>query len=217
MSRIRIAPIVEGHGECSCIRTLLDRVWREACGGAYTEVLQPVRRPRSKMIKYDRATRRIVLGREEVDRAIRLAAMKLGARADDQTPSLILLMLDADEDCPKEIAELMQEAELHIDPQIGLSTVFPKIEYETWFVAAAPSLTDCLTLHESDADIDDPEAAGCGKSWVEQRFVGGSYSETLDQVKLTARMDLQLCRERSRSFDKLCRELERFRSREPRA
>jgi predicted ATPase len=38
------------------------------------------------------------------------------------------------------------------------------------------------------------------------------YSETIDQPAMTADMDLSLCRRRSPSFDKLCRELEkRFR------
>jgi hypothetical protein len=35
------------------------------------------------------------------------------------------------------------------------------------------------------------------------------YAETVDQPRLTAAMDLQMCRERSKSFDKLCRELEK--------
>ena len=42
--------------------------------------------------------------------------------------------------------------------------------------------------------------------WVADRFKG-HYSETVDQPALTAKMDLDLCRERSPSFDKLCREL----------
>ena len=39
---------------------------------------------------------------------------------------------------------------------------------------------------------------------------GAKYSESIDQAKLTAHMDLSLCRTRAPSFDKLCRELERF-------
>jgi len=37
----------------------------------------------------------------------------------------------------------------------------------------------------------------------------GRYAETIDQVRLTTAMDLNLCRSRSKSFDKLCRELEK--------
>ena len=32
MSRLRVAPIVEGHGESYCIRILLERVWGELLG-----------------------------------------------------------------------------------------------------------------------------------------------------------------------------------------
>jgi hypothetical protein len=50
---------------------------------------------------------------------------------------------------------------------------------------------------------------GLSKAWIEQRFKGTRYSETQDQPAMTLVMDLNLCRTRSPSFDKLCRELER--------
>ena len=46
MSRIRIAPIVEGHGETEAIRPLLRRIWTELLGGEYADILKPIRRPR---------------------------------------------------------------------------------------------------------------------------------------------------------------------------
>lgn len=212
MSRIRIAPIVEGHGEFRCIRTLLDRVWREVCGGEYIDVIRPVRQSRSKLIKYDQRTRVIQPDVDEIKRAVKLACLKLVERADDWTRDLVLLMLDADQDCPKELLEAVQGTFGEIDPRIAMTVVFPCIEYETWFVAAAASLQDYLVPTEGDFLIADPERARCGKSWIERRFAGGSYSETVDQIKLTAAMNLGQCRERSQSFDKLCRELEKYRS-----
>ena len=120
---------------------------------------------------------------------------------------LILLLLDADTDCPKdlvpELVTLAQEAAGSSDTTVVLA----KVEYETWFVAAAESLTDFLQLPD-DGPPTDPETQGCGKGWIEERFLKPKYSETIDQVKLTASMDLQVCRGRSPSFDKLCRELE---------
>jgi hypothetical protein len=67
-------------------------------------------------------------------------------------------------------------------------------------------LTDHLTL-DNDPPAD-PEQQRCGKGWIEHRFKGPKYSETVDQPRLTAAMDLHLCRQHSPSFDKLCRELE---------
>jgi len=216
VSRIRIAPIVEGHGEVECVRTLLDRVWREICGGEYAEVLRPIRRPRSKVIRYDRPNGRITADAQEMRHAVETAARLLHAGSETAVLELVLLMLDADEDCPKEILEAMRSTLDEVDPRLNVAAVFPCIEYETWFVASAAVLTDFLTLTPDDVNIEDPESARRGKSWIEQRFTTGSYSETVDQVKLTAAMDLQLCRDRCQSFDKLCRELERLRGQEPR-
>jgi hypothetical protein len=56
---------------------------------------------------------------------------------------------------------------------------------------------------------EDPEGQRAGKAWVQKRYRGVKYSETVDQPAMTMRMDLSLCRSRSPSFDKLCRELEK--------
>jgi len=80
-------------------------------------------------------------------------------------------------------------------------------EYETWFVAAAESLEDFLDLGGGETLSEDPEKDGLKKAWIESRFRGLRYSETVDQPRMTAAMDLALCRSRSPSFDKLCREL----------
>lgn len=86
--------------------------------------------------------------------------------------------------------------------------VIANLEFETWFVAAAPSLASELRLAAHEPP-DDPEGQRLRKKWIEDRFRGARYSETLDQPRLTAKMDLNLCRARSPSFDKLCRELGR--------
>ena len=38
MSRLCVAPIVEGHGDDRAIRILLQRIWSELLGGDYVEV-----------------------------------------------------------------------------------------------------------------------------------------------------------------------------------
>jgi hypothetical protein len=85
--------------------------------------------------------------------------------------------------------------------------VLAKIEYETWFVAAAESLRDYLDITES---VPDHPETSAGKGWVQARFRGTKYSETIDQVRMTAAMDLSRCREGSPSFDKLCREIAKY-------
>jgi hypothetical protein len=122
---------------------------------------------------------------------------------------LILVLVDADHDCPgrlgPELLELARKSHAHVD----VACVVAKVEYETWFVAAAESLQDYLELPADFRLSGRPEELGLSKGWIEQRFKGTRYSETQDQPAMTRVMDLNLCRTRSPSFDKLCRELER--------
>jgi len=131
--------------------------------------------------------------------------------------NLILVLVDADKDCPKEWGPKLLEwaAERHPRPEVAC--ILAKAEYETWFVAAAKSLVDSghLELKSGEAIPDDPEHLNLKKKWIEDRFVkkgarpgeGARYSPTQDQPVLTRDMDLWMCYERSRSSRKLHGEL----------
>jgi hypothetical protein len=54
----------------------------------------------------------------------------------------------------------------------------------------------------------DPEGNRLGKPWIRANLAG-KYSETVDQPRFAAKIDLAACRMNSASFDKLCRELTR--------
>ncbi len=194
MSRLRIVPIVEGHGEFQCIRTLLERIWREIVGGTFVDVLRPIRVKRQR-----------VLQGNELQKALELAASKLAAAATD-APGMILVLLDADQDLPCALGPRLLDLAASVRPHADVACVVANVEYETWFVAAAESLTKYLALTEA-AGPENPESLRLGKRWVETRFQGTRYTETQDQPRMTAAMDLALCRRRSPSFDKLCREL----------
>lgn len=198
MSRLRVVPIVEGHGEYEAVRVLLQRVWTELLGGEYLHVLRPIRQHRDKLIKP-----------EELEKAVKLAALKLAEPSLVPDPWLILVIIDAEKDCPAELGPKLLAIAQHARSDLDISCVLANVEYETWFVAAAGSLSDYLNLAETEAAPELPEGARAGKSWVGRHFKGIKYSETVDQPAMTARMDLALCRRRSPSFDKLCRELER--------
>jgi hypothetical protein len=93
---------------------------------------------------------------------------------------------------------------------IDVFCVIANIEYETWLIAGADSLGNYLDLSQDRKLPHDPEARRLGKAWIQQRFrKKARYSPTADQPAMTSRMDLRLARERSPSFDKLCRELEK--------
>jgi hypothetical protein len=190
---LRVAPIVEGHGEVQAIRVLLQRVGIELLGGAHVDVLPPLRRPRSKLVSGS-----------ELERAVELMAAKLSVARPKLEVNLLLLMVDSDDDAPCLLAPRLLGQMRRSG--VNASCVLPSPEYETWFVGAAESLTQHLTLggHIST----DPERERLGKGWIAQRFKRAKYSETVDQPAMTAHMDLHLCRSRCPSFDKLCRDLE---------
>jgi hypothetical protein len=200
MNRLRIAPIVEGHGEVEAVGVLLRRLWVEMLGGGHLEVLKPIRRPRSKLARAD-----------ELGNAVALAVEKLREPTLEPMSSVVLVLIDADDDPPCVRGPQLAAAASAASRGTDVVCVLANVEYETWFVAAAASLQDYLELADDELPPADPEASRTRKGWVRRHFRGRRYSETLDQPALTARMDLGLCRRNSPSFDKLCRELERRR------
>jgi len=198
MARLRVLPIVEGHGEDAAIRILLERIGSELPGCEHIEVLRPLRWPKSKLLQ-----------EFELKRAIELACLKLAPRSSPDHP-LVLILLDADEDPPCRLGpELLANARL-ARPDVDIVCVLAKVEYETWFVAAAESLASrgYLRLAAGESPPDRPELTRSGEAWIRRHFGGARYSKTVDQPALTRHMDLASCRQRSPSFAKLWRDLE---------
>lgn len=135
-----------------------------------------------------------------------MAALKLAGLPSD-VPSLVPILIDADEDLPCKLGPRLlreaQESHGHLD----ISCVIANVEYETWFVATAHSLGRFLDLSQGSDVPADPEQSRSAKAWIESRYRGVKSSEAVDQAPMTHAMDLAECRKRSRSFDKLCREL----------
>ena len=194
-----MAAIVEGHGEVASLPILLQRLWTDLIHGEYIEVLRPpIRQPRDRLARNKD---------DSLVRAVGLAAAKLADPSLAADPELILILIDADDDLPCELAPELLEIARESRRDKNISCVIANVEYETWFVASAASLLRFIELGTEEAP-ENPESKRLGKGWIEKRFKGAKYSETVDQPKLTAHMDLQMCRDRSPSFDKLCRDLE---------
>jgi len=195
MKQLRVAPIVEGHGECESVPILLRRIWTEHLGGEYIEVLKPIRHNRQKLVK-----------QHELKRAVELATSKLAYAQGPHIPALVLILVDADMDLPCRLAPELLDWAKEARPDIDVACIVANVEYETWFVAAADSLRDYLNLSDGTSP-NAPEQQRSGKRWIEHHFKETKYTETQDQPAMTAKMDIALCRSRSPSFDKLCREL----------
>ncbi len=199
MSRLRIIPIVEGFGEVQAARTLLQRVWVELLGGEYVDVLPPIRGKLNRLVsdKFD-----------DLRKYVELAVGKLKGAGDGGCPGLVLILLDAEEAASCQLGPSLLERAKVCRPDVDLTCVVATPCFETWFVASASSLAEHLDLNADASRPETPEKDRLGKPWIKQRIRRAKYSETVDMPRLTAAMDLKLCREQSPSFDKLCRELE---------
>lgn len=189
-----VASIVEGDGEVAALPVLLRR-------------LQAMLTPHRQDIRIARPIRvarsRFVQRPDEFERHLRLAAKHCG------NDGWILIVLDADDDCPAQASSEMVRRAMVIVGHLPVSAVLANREYEAWFIAGAASLSDHRGLRFTADDLlVDPERPRDAKGWLSarrdvQRF--GRYDPILDQPSLSSVVDLAQVRERSRSFRKLCK------------
>jgi Domain of unknown function (DUF4276) len=159
MSRLLVVPIVEGQGEVACIRILLERIW-EMLGGEFIQVIQPIRKPRGQLVK-----------RGVLQEAVRSASIKLRNPSTSRDPTLVLILIDADEDCPRDLGPKLLEFARETNSVVDIACVLANVEYETWFAAAAESLSKYLDLTSFPSAAESPEEARHGAAWVERCFL----------------------------------------------
>lgn len=121
----RIVTIVEGHGEVEAVPILVRRIARQVLPDTILDVPRPIRVKRNKVMQIG-----------ELERAIALAAN----RAEEN--GCILLLLDANGDCPAELATQVLARAIEVRPDRAIRAVLAKMEYEAWFIAAARFLED---------------------------------------------------------------------------
>jgi hypothetical protein len=187
---VKIASIVEGDGEVKALPVLLRRLagWRPP--DPYPQPLRPIKVSRDRFLNRE----------QEFSRHLQLAAKKC------EGDGWILILLDADDDCPAELGPTTLERARKCVPHRPVSVVLANREYEAWFIATAASLDGCRGFVYEPTDTIDAEVPRNAKGWIKARIQGQSYGEVMDQPAFSARMDLQVAYENSRSFRKLCAE-----------
>jgi hypothetical protein len=188
-----IASIVEGDGEVPALPKLLHRIAAEL-GVPSLLTPTPMRFPRTKIT--------IVGG---IERAVAAGALRVSGRGG------VLVLLDADDDCPAEYAPILLARARAARPDKQVAVVLANREFEAWFLAAAPSLAGQFGF---PAEFSRPENAetprDCKGLLTKARPRGQPYKETVDQAPLTSAFDLKMAREHSNSFDKFYREVSRL-------
>lgn len=187
---MNIASIVEGDGEVAALPILLRRLNARYTPERWLDPLRPIRVRRDRFLNRE----------EEFRRQLLLAAAKSGETG------WILILLDADDDCPAELAQHILERARPYVADRKLSVVLANREFEAWFIASAASLDGVrgLTLPQAECNIE-AELPRDAKGWVGKRM-GGAYNPILDQPALTQVFSLDEAHARSRSFRKLCSE-----------
>lgn len=188
--KLTIATIVEGHGEVEAVPVLLRRIVQHLSPDCILDVPRPIRVKRNKILQSG-----------ELERAVALAAHR--AKQD----GCVLVLLDANGDCPAEVASQILERAGATGRTQNVRAVLAKIEYEAWFLAAAESLAGTRGIDDAVAPPDDPESIRDAKGWLSAQMPPGQpYRETIHQAALSAILDLNSAR-RAPSFDKLWRDI----------
>jgi hypothetical protein len=200
-----IVPLVEGHTEVGCIERLLHRVWNE--------LLTPT--TRLQVLPASRGKRDALINPENTDfpQKIEEAYAKLARQLhrDPSSRGLLLLLLDAEGDCPAELAPTLLQAATTVRSDAPIACVLAKRMVENWIVAGASTLAGVNGLPDPIPPRDQLEERS-GVAWLEVQIRSTNrarkYKKTADAEPFVRKRNLQECRDNSPSFDKLCRELE---------
>jgi hypothetical protein len=209
MPKYVIVPIVEGRGEVAAVPILL-RNWLRFRRYRNVEIDfdGPVFAGGKGTLAaaHDRARRR------GVEHYVHLALLR--------QPDVILVLLDADEDCPVTLGGgLLARARTLVPANYPIGIVVAKREYEAWFLAAFPSTRFRQALAELGFPLPrqslprgtDVEAIADCKKEVARLLGLKKSSPTQHQPTLTGCLTFTRgMSRRSRSFRKLLEELHRL-------
>lgn len=189
-----IFPIVEGHGEVSAVPLLIRRILHEEFGNFGCSILAPYRLARSKICKFD----------VDLEKAVRLGGLKLADEAGG-----VVIIADADDDCPADLQEKFMDFYNEHGFNFPVSFILANKEYEAWMIACGENMRnhgwvrDDAPSHDNPENIRDAKGFFCREILVEEKI----YSETVDQIKFTAQIDLRVTFEKCRSFRKFVKEI----------
>jgi hypothetical protein len=193
MKEMKIAAIVEGHGECEAVPILIRRIAQIIDPGFVPKIFPPIRVPASRLMKEG-----------EMERSVELAARKLQG----QGGIIVVLDCDWENGCPAMDGPAMLKRAMHVRPDLPITVILAKREFEAWFLASAESLRGKHGLPNDLESPADPEDIRGAKEWLSDKMTPGrSYAETTDQPAFAAIFDMSLAR-RADSFDKCYRAIE---------
>ena len=122
----------------------------------------------------------------------------------------LIVVLDADDYCPAQLGpQLLRRLRTRF-PDNPASVNVADREYESWFIASSESIAFHVGSDAVFAVPPNIERTRNAKRWLSRNVLGRSYKETDDQASFSSIIDVPLARQRSQSFNRFCREMERL-------
>ena len=181
-----ISAIVEGHGDEPAVRILANRVL-------------------DSLSRWDVRVHRVKNAKGKPQLIRKFEKFVQYARFDKDCRA-ILVVVDADNNCPVDLAKSLSARAAALGLQIPIAIVVPHHEFEAWFIGAldespANPVRARLQLPPGVHSPGDPDAIGNPKGWLQRNMERSrSYTETQDQPALADVISLEMISRRSRSF-----------------
>ena len=185
-----IQAIVEGHGEVEAIPLLLRRICHEVLGCYSAQIAPAMKMSRGR-----------ICNETHVAPLLRIACGSTGC-------TMILVIFDADDDCPKILSNSFKDWITRQRFSAECEIVAITREYEAWFLASINSLRGKRGIPLDACSLEDVEEIRGAKERLSSLMPRATpYVETSDQPALTADLDLHEVMGRCRSFRRLIQKI----------
>lgn len=185
-----LLPIVEGHGEIEATPVLIRRI------------IQDEGRPDVKVARPFRIKRQRIVREGELERSLQVAI------ADRSNASAVVLLIDADDDCPGELGPSLLSRSREILGTIPVSVVCAKMEFESWFLGSQKSLRGVRGIKDDVEDVVYAEMVRDAKGFLSRNMIGNrTYLPADDQPALASEFDIEVARRNCPSLDKFIRDI----------
>jgi len=122
----------------------------------------------------------------------------------------VLVVLDADDDCPVELAKTILSWGRDVSPTMEIGLVVANREFESWFLAGIESLRGSRGIRQDAGAPLDCETIRDAKGRLNAFMIGETYHALTHQPSFAATLDIGLAARRSRSLRKLVAEVGRL-------
>lgn len=180
-----IGLVIEGHGENGAVQALVKKL---------------LKRDKVYGLRVDTDAYRMSADQMTNDKKM----SKVMATMRTRGAGAVLIVRDADDECPVTLASSIIAAATRVAPDIPVEVVIADREYETWLLSSVETLRPFPTILDSvEWDADWERKRDAKGELTRLMSKGNSYKPTTNQKSFTELLDLELVETRSRSFRKM--------------